>query len=474
VKVLVTGGNDIFQRAIAAALLERSHAVRVAVEDSARATGWPAPVDLIFIGDGSHDLRDAAAGCDAIVVVDPSVTPAPRAGETTPAARTLKNTLPTGLPRVVHVIASHAAPVEGDGGAGHLTIRTSPVYGVGDDLVTVFLIMMRSLPVVPILGGSHATRPIWYEDLARAVAASVSIDGMSGVVDVAGPDRVTQDELYERVAALTDRRPLRVPVPDFIAGYGSRLAEGLRMTGPFDASHLAFVRAGSGDEPRENAIATVFGLAPTSLGDGLRRLVRGLPELTPGEGVGSVEVKRFSIRIAGGRYNAAELLRAFRARFREVMPVDIGVEPGAPETVLTEGAVVTVALPGRGHVQVRVEDASDDRIVLSTLRGHALAGFVQFRARTAEEAIEFEVMTCDAAANAMDWLTLTLGGARIQDANWTRLLVNVASLAGGSAAPVKADARKLDPEEAASVDRWIRAVVSRHKTPPVSGTLPRV
>jgi NADH dehydrogenase len=158
------------------------------------------------------------------------------------------------------------------------------------------------------------------------------------------------------------------------------------------------------------------------------------------------------------------------------MPVEIGVEPAARDLTLDEGAVVTMALPGRGHVQVRVEEATEGRVVLSTLRGHALAGLVQFRTRPVGDVVEFEVMTCDAAANAMDWLGLTLGGARIQDANWTRLAENVGAMAGGSAAPVQSDARKLDAEEATAVERWIRTVVERQKaaTEPVSGSLPKV
>jgi hypothetical protein len=49
-------------------------------------------------------------------------------------------------------------------------------------------------------------------------------------------------------------------------------------------------------------------------------------------------------------------------------------------------------------------------------------------------------------------------------------------MAGGSTAPVQADARKLDAREATAVDRWIRTVVERQKAAPepVSGSLPKV
>jgi NADH dehydrogenase len=477
VKVLLIGGNDILQRAIAAALIERSHDVRTALDDKNRLPGSSARAEPPVTYERGPAVRDPAAGCDAIVFVDPSVAPgSPATDGGVLAAPPPSHTPPSG--RMIHVVARHAARPDREGSTGHLTLRTSPVYGVGDDLVTVLLIMMRSLPVVPILSDTHAVRLLWHEDLARAIAAAVSLEAeQSGqTMDIAGPDAITQNQLYDRIASLIDRRPLRVPVPDFIAAYGARLAQGLRIDAPFEASHLEFVKAGPGADSDENVLSTVFGVTPTALDDGLRRLVAALPELTPADGVGRVEVKRFSTVIAGGRYDAAELLRAFRARFRDLMPVATGVEPSARDVTLDEGAVITMALPGRGHVQVRVEEATEGRIVLSTLRGHALAGFVQFRTRPVGDAVEFEVMTCDAAANAMDWLALTLGGARIQDANWTRLAENVGAMAGGSTAPVQADARKLDAREATAVDRWIRTVVDRQKAAPepVSGSLPKV
>jgi hypothetical protein len=328
--------------------------------------------------------------------------------------------------------------------------------------------MMRSLPVVPILSGDHVLRPIWHEDFARAIAMSVSLPerALNRALRIVGPDAITQAELYDRLAELIDRRPARVPVPSFVAEYGARVAEAFRWSVPFESSHLPFAHAAAADvDADSHDLADVFAITGTTLDEGLPRLIRELGAVAPVEGVGSMEVKRFSADIYGSRYDARDLLRMFRMHFADVMPVSVGVEPVVPENTLTDGGVVAIKLPGRGHVQVRVHEIAEDRVVVATLRGHALAGIVRFSARALERAVRFEVMTCDAAANALDWVGLTLGGARLQDANWSKVVLNVARLAGGRHTGVQFDKRTLVGDEARSGWQWIESIVQRHPEP---------
>ena len=347
-----------------------------------------------------------------------------------------------------------------------IALRTAPVYGVGDDAITLFLLMMRALPAVPIIADTHVVQPLWYDDLVAAISAGVSLpaSAINRLVEVAGPEAVTQQQLYDRIAGLIDRRPLRIPVPEFLATHGARLAEALRMAVPFEASHLTFATADETElHSGQNGLATLFGIAGTGLNAGLTRLIHELEELVPSEGAGSTEVKRFSADIRGSQYDAAELLRQFRLRFKEVMPTEIGVEPVAPQSTLEEKAVISMALPGRGHVQVRVEEVTNDYVVLATLRGHALAGIVRFSTTPVSDgAVRFEVTTCDAAANAIDWITLTLGGARIQDAHWKRLVQNVVTLAGGTTDGVHSHARTLTADERRNAESWIQRVIENH------------
>jgi hypothetical protein len=201
----------------------------------------------------------------------------------------------------------------------------------------------------------------------------------------------------------------------------------------------------------------------TSIDYGLRALVAELEELTPADGVGTLEVKQFFADIRT-RFGAADVLRRFRDSFAMVMPVDVAVEPASQQTRLAAGANITMALPGRGHVQVRVVDASDEQIVLSTVRGHVLAGIVRFRTQAAGDLVRFEVLTCDTAANPLDWIGLTLGGARLQDANWTKVVHNVARLAGDDSVAVESVKRKLPPDEAQAVKAWLESTIEAYRT----------
>ena len=216
----------------------------------------------------------------------------------------------------------------------------------------------------------------------------------------------------------------------------------------------------------------MFGVTPIGIDQGLQRIVQTLAEVTPAEGVGSLEVKRFAVDIQGSRYDAAELLRRFRARFKEVMAIKVGVEPAAPDVQLEPGEVLTMALPGRGHVQVRVEHVQEDQVIVGTLRGHAVAGIVRFSTRTLADGVRFEVMTCDRPANALDWIALTLGGAQLQNANWAAVVRNVSQLAGGTAGEVRRDQRKLSADEAGAVEGWIEALIRRQPDGPIDAPPP--
>ncbi len=143
------------------------------------------------------------------------------------------------------------------------------------------------------------------------------------------------------------------------------------------------------------------------------------------------------------------------------MPIAIGVEPVAPQVSLVEGATLTMALPRRGHVQFRVENVTDEHVVLATLRGHAIAGFVRFRARDLEDGVLFDVMTCDSAGTSLDWIALAMGRSRLQDANWETVVENVVGLSGGSTKRIESGTRTLSDDEAQLVERWIRQMIER-------------
>jgi NADH dehydrogenase len=430
--IAMSCGNDVLRRSIAGALQGQGRNVELEV---VAAAGTPfdftrCVAAILVHPDVTHDAADAGAGYQAI-------------REAAVRSRC----------RLIEVVPAAARPA-----AASVLLRTAPVYGIGTDPLTTLFIMMRTLPAIPVLSTRSSARPVWHRDLAAAIAAAVdSAAGDAVVCDLSGPDAVTPDELYDRIARLINRHPLRVPIPEFLATPALKLAASLNVVPAFvDGLQAMFATPPGGAAPA--APPDGCAPAPTGIEEGLRLLIAELEELTPADGIGAVEVKRFSSTIRGADCDAIALMRLFTTQFSEIMPIPVGVEPASPEVVLRPGADITMTLPGRGHVQVRVREVASRRVTLATVRGHALAGIVRFSARDLDDGLEFEVMTCDAAANRLDWLTLTMGGARLQDANWSTVVERVAQRAGGTHDAVQSDNRTLGDEEAAAVERWVNEI----------------
>ena len=467
-KILLTGGNEALQRSVADACVAAGHSVHVALTAPDATRVWSARVEPLFVADMSADtLTRALRGCEVAVALSPALSPSSSRSEAGSIDRTLEAAGRAGVTRLVVVTTLEDRSARSSGAAINgarvtsIVIRTALPYGIGDDVVTLFLILMRSLPAVPLVRSPAVFQPVWHEDLSRCVAASVSSSAPAGVFTIAGPDAVEAAGLYDRIAMVIDRHPARIPVPAFVATFGRRLAEALSL--PVRDVAARFGDAASlGPPPERVSVSTPFAeLVRTSLDEGLRRLIERLSEVTPQEGVGTLQVKTFSTTVSGTTHGAAAIMSLLRERFADVMPVGVGVEPAAPIRSLALGSVLTIALPGRGHVQIRVVDVQPTQTTVATLRGHTVAGIVRFSASPTADGTRFEVLTCDRAANAADWVGLTLGGSRLQDANWTTVVTNVARLSGGQPSRVHVDSRRLFGNEARKAEELVAKLVHR-------------
>ena len=73
------------------------------------------------------------------------------------------------------------------------------MYGPGDGQISVMLRMVRGVsPIVPTVGsGDQAFQPIWWEDLAKALAIVVERDDLGGqALDLAGAEVTCQNDLH--------------------------------------------------------------------------------------------------------------------------------------------------------------------------------------------------------------------------------------------------------------------------------------
>lgn len=468
--MLLTGGPGVISASAVTELLRRGHTVRLLSRQATRDVQRWNGVEP-FDGDIREraSIRNAAANCDVAVHIAGIVAEEPPdrtfdainvAGtrnvvEESTASRVRRFVFVSSLGTDTGTSSYHRSKREAEAivKASSLSwtiVRPGNVYGPSDSVMSAIVKMLRSLPAVPMVSaGDQPFQPIWHEDLAKAIATVVERAGLAGeILEVAGAETTSINDVIARLSRLTGRKSLRVPLPPATAL-------------PIDETKLQLLRA-MNVMRGENAMVKL-GIETTPLDDGLRALMDALPEQLPNEGVGSLERKRFRATITGSRYNAVSLMSRFRESFADIIPLDLEAEPHAT-THLAVGNTLTMALPIRGNVQVRVELIEPARILLATIEGHPIAGSVHFSARDVSGGVEFAVDTHSQSANVFDFVAMKLLGTFAQDANWKHVVERVVDLSGGIAKDgVQKSSEKLDERAAARVEEKLRAAIRKRQ-----------
>lgn len=472
--ILVTGGTGVVGAAAVRALIAAGHHVRLfsrhAREDAAR---WRGEVEVrtgsVAVAEEVHGV---AEGCDAVLHIAGIAEERPP--EITFDRINVEGTRllvaeaeRAGVRRFVDVSSLgadtgaspyHASKLQAEeivrGFRGSwLICRPGNVYGPGDEVISFLLQIVRGSPVAPLVNlGDQPFQPLWAEDLGAALAVAVEREDLSGrVLLLAGPETTTMQDLLDRLARLTGRRPVQLPVPAPLASLGARVASVLGLRVPFDDNKLTMLVEGNLIPPGEvNALTDVLAIHPTPLDVGLAQLANSQPEQI--EGTGHLIRRRFRARLEGVPRYPRELFQEFRQRFFELAP-ELTLRPaGEPveHPPLPElGATLTLDLPLRGHVQVRVVEVTSTSMTFATLAGHPLAGANTFRFNGIPgHDLHFEVETCDRAATPIDHLAMHTVGLLMKRWTWVKLVERTAK-AFGSPEPidVQTEEETLEGEE---------------------------
>lgn len=483
-KILVTGGTGVVGAGVIPELLARGHEVRVlsrhADEDVRR---WKNVEPVAGDVSDAISLRSAVATCDAIVHIAGIVTEQPpvvtfEKVNVQGTRNIVDEALRGGISRFVfmsslgadrgssdyHRSKREAEEIVRAADLQWTILRPGNVYGPGDEVISNILKMVRVLPAVPVLSDDHRFQPIWFSDLGKATAGVIERNDLAGqILELAGPDVTSVNDILERLGGITGRTPVKVPVPMPIAAFAAKVAS-YAADIPFDETKLTMLRENNVLPERSGNVLERLGVAGTSLDEGLRKLADLLPENLPEDGVGAMHHKRFWADIAGSPHSAAALMTIFKERVTDLMPIEFASEPGAP-TMIQRGATMTGALPLRGHFQVRVEVSDPTRVVFATLEGHPLAGIVEFTTSATQTGIRFAIDTWTRPSNIVDYLAMKTVGEPSQSANWRTVVENVVEASGGTSDGVETQSQKLDEEEAELAADRIRSMIqSRQRT----------
>jgi NADH dehydrogenase len=497
-KILVTGGTGVVGTAAVPELLRAGHTVRLlsrhADEDTPAFPDGvePFPAQIEMPG----QLEGAAEGCDAVLHIAGIV-------EEHPPEVTFERINVAGTQNLLDTAAKSGAPafiflssLGADAGqsAYHkskrdaeelvrrypgrwLILRAGNVYGPGDETISMLLKMTRTLPAVPMVGeGDQPFQPIWFTDLGRVILQALEDPSLTNeTLEVAGPDVTTTADILNRLERMTGRQPPRLAVPvwltevgmqavEGLGGFGKRLLERARVSLPINSSKLSMlIEENVIEDPARNALTSRFEIQPTSLQEGLEMLVDMLPEQTPGDGFGAIHWSKYWADIHGTSLSPEAVLDRMCERVNDVMPIEFAAEPGVPESA-EEGHTLTAEIPGRGHIQVRVEERTPTSVTFATVEGHPLAGLVRFEVTSIREGVRFSVNIAAQPANLFDWIAMrTLGGA-MQSSNWRAVVRRMVELSGGTApGGVQKESGTLDDREAEELQAWAKTIVQRQQ-----------
>ena len=259
---VVTGAFSFTGRAIAEELLDRGRKVRTLTRLDAPSDPLATRIERAELQFRDEDaLRRALDGVDTLfntywVRFAHGATTFGRAVENTRVLLRAANA--AGARRLVHVSVTNPSPssplpyfrgkaeVERDvtgSGLSYAIVRPTLVFGPRDILVNNIAWGLRRSPVFPIAGdGSYRVQPISVEDTAT-ICADAAVGEENVVLDAAGPETISYDELVRLVAAAVGSKARIVHWPARLVLALGRATGVVRRDVLLTAEELAGLRA---------------------------------------------------------------------------------------------------------------------------------------------------------------------------------------------------------------------------------------
>ena len=150
-------------------------------------------------------------------------------------------------------------------GLAYTILRSSIMFGEGDEFLNALAALVQVFPVVPMIGpGRNRFQPIAVEDVARCVAISLERSRLRGrTVEIGGPEQFTYNELVGIVARTLGKRRLRIHIPVWAAYLATKLVQAVQSRPPITTDQLRMISIRNVAEP--GVVEDEFGFTPRNL-----------------------------------------------------------------------------------------------------------------------------------------------------------------------------------------------------------------
>jgi uncharacterized protein YbjT (DUF2867 family) len=292
-KVLVTGGTGFVGPKVVHALRSQGRDVRALVRRPDRATELAAWGAELVAGDvtDAASLRAAVDGCThvvhlvAILKGSPSdfhrvmtlgtknlVAASKDAGVERFVLMSALGTSETTKDTIPYFAAKWAMEQETvRSGLEYTIFRPSFIFGRDGGALPLFVKQVKYSPVVTVIGsGLQRIQPIWVDDVAEHFARGVDHpQAANRSFEIGGPDIVTWNELYLKIAKVLGKRRKLVHIPSSVARAGAQLTQ-WAPGAPLTTDQIAMIEAGDNVASNSDAVVT-FQLPLVPLEEQIRR-----------------------------------------------------------------------------------------------------------------------------------------------------------------------------------------------------------
>src|ERR1700757_800249 len=247
--ITVFGGTGFIGRHLVPLLVRSGATVRVVVRDRRRAqvmTKSDQAVEYIQADVLDDAVGAAIAGTDAVLnlvgILTETANQTYRAIHVEGARRVALAAQRHGVMRLIHTSALGASPVspavsdrtkaEGElavreGFPQATIVRPSLVFGEDDHFFSRFANMIRSSPILPLIGGGTTKfQPVFVDDMTAGLSELLKRSDTAGqTYEFGGPQVYSFKALLEHLLTALDRQRLLIPIPFTLSEMQARLLE---------------------------------------------------------------------------------------------------------------------------------------------------------------------------------------------------------------------------------------------------------